>query len=392
MTLLTIWSSAVLILFLVLQLLVLLVVSAYWSLAVVLTSWCDVDLKLAHPPYQLPLLCRQFSTPPTSTIVSHHSLKNLTANRLSSVPSSIYLTTPRLLEDVLVKQFDNFEREPYFHDLLLDVLGDGIFAVDVAAWIYQRKTAIHLFIVAALRGAVVTSVHKQLPVLLRILQSSANSGLSVGMTKLLNRFIIEAFAEIGFGVKLNGLDAHEDHPFQAAIEGTQRINFWRSIRPAWYWKLLRWLNLGLERQLKKDVQVTDAMAYRTISRSLASSAKIYASPEAPKAKPHPVSLFLDNARKGEAQADPVFIRDVVVNFLVAGRDTTAQALSWFFYCLSQHPEVELNIRKELASKLLKLFSGEIAAPTMDQVAQLVYLEATQKETLRLYPSVPLNMK
>lgn len=402
MAMLTVWNSAVLVLYLVILLVVLLVVSAFWGLATLLTSWSDIELKtppLAHPPYRLPLLGD------TLQAVLHSSdfydwLTRLADGfhgrphelRVLGTPPSIYVTTPELLEDVLATQFDNFERGPFFHDLLFDVLGDGIFTVDGPAWIHQRKTASHLFTMNALREAVATSVHKHIPVLLGVLQRSADSDQPIGLAKLINRFTIEVFAEIGFGVQLNGLDAREEHPFQAAIESTQRINFWRSMRPAWYWKTLRWLNVGPERQLKKDVQVIDAMAYRTISRSLKLSAKDLESPAVPKTKPHLVSLFLDNARKGEEQADPTFIRDVVVNFLVAGRDTTAQAMSWFFYCLSQHPEVEIKIRKELASKLPELLADAITAPSMDQVAQLAYLEAALKETLRLYPSVPLNMK
>lgn len=65
-------------------------------------------------------------------------------------------------------------------------------------------------------------------------------------------------------------------------------------------------------------------------------------------------------------------------------------MSWFFYLLNRYPEVERKIREELAAKILALVSKEITAPTMDQTAPLVYLEAALKETLRLYPSVPAN--
>ena len=34
-----------------------------------------------------------------------------------------------------------------------------------------------------------------------------------------------------------------------------------------------------------------------------------------------------------------YLRDVVLNFVIAGRDTTANALTWLFYELSRNPEV-----------------------------------------------------
>lgn len=84
------------------------------------------------------------------------------------------------------------------------------------------------------------------------------------------------------------------------------------------------------------------------------------------------------------------MRNIVVNFLIAGRDTTAQALSWFFVNLSNEPRVEAAIRKEIEDKLPTLKAG--GAPAMQDVSELVYLEAALKETLRLHPSVPFEPK
>jgi cytochrome P450 len=36
-----------------------------------------------------------------------------------------------------------------------------------------------------------------------------------------------------------------------------------------------------------------------------------------------------------------------VSFLIAGRDTTTQALTWFFYRLSANPIVEAKLREEI---------------------------------------------
>lgn len=40
------------------------------------------------------------------------------------------------------------------------------------------------------------------------------------------------------------------------------------------------------------------------------------------------------------------IRDALLNLLIAGRDTTAQALAWTFYHLMRQPELQNSIRKE----------------------------------------------
>ena len=42
------------------------------------------------------------------------------------------------------------------------------------------------------------------------------------------------------------------------------------------------------------------------------------------------------------------LRDMILNFIIAGRDTTAVTLSWFFYKMTCHPEIAHKIVEELA--------------------------------------------
>jgi cytochrome P450 len=59
-------------------------------------------------------------------------------------------------------------------------------------------------------------------------------------------------------------------------------------------------------------------------------------------------------------ANDKFLRDVVMNFLIAGRDTTAQALSWAVYNLSRNPEVEARLVAEVTAALpLDKSPGEV---------------------------------
>ncbi|CAL5225846.1 g8629 [Coccomyxa viridis] len=72
---------------------------------------------------------------------------------------------------------------------------------------------------------------------------------------------------------------------------------------------------------------------------------------------------------------------------MAGFETTGHTAAWVLFAVSQHSEVEANIVKELRSQDL-LASPQAAAPRpiqWDDIPQLVYLTATIKETMRLYP-------
>merc|ERR1719359_690521 len=60
-----------------------------------------------------------------------------------------------------------------------------------------------------------------------------------------------------------------------------------------------------------------------------------------------LGLFMEGARQQGEELNEQQCRDHVLNFLIAGRDTTAQALSWTIFLLTQHPEVEAKARKEI---------------------------------------------
>jgi len=73
------------------------------------------------------------------------------------------------------------------------------------------------------------------------------------------------------------------------------------------------------------------------------------------------------------------VRDEMVTLLLAGHETTAVALSWTWYLLSQHPEIEAKLHAELEAVL----GGR--APTVADVAQLSYTRMVFAEAIRLYP-------
>ncbi|MCP8968077.1 cytochrome P450 [Ectobacillus ponti] len=73
------------------------------------------------------------------------------------------------------------------------------------------------------------------------------------------------------------------------------------------------------------------------------------------------------------------IRDQVVTFLIAGHETTANALTWALFLLSQNPEAEQLFHQELDTVL------QGRCPTFADIPSLVYTNQIMQETLRLYP-------
>jgi cytochrome P450 len=74
------------------------------------------------------------------------------------------------------------------------------------------------------------------------------------------------------------------------------------------------------------------------------------------------------------------VRDEVATLFVAGHETTANVLSWIWYLLARHPEVEAAVHAELDQVL----AGR--PPTVADVPHLPYVEMVVAEALRLYPA------
>lgn len=91
------------------------------------------------------------------------------------------------------------------------------------------------------------------------------------------------------------------------------------------------------------------------------------------------------------------LRDEVMTIFLAGHETTANALTWTFYLLSQHPNEEARLYEELcsvlgnskcedsSSKVTNTITGRI--PTVEDIPNLEYTERVLRESMRLYPPV-----
>ena len=96
-----------------------------------------------------------------------------------------------------------------------------------------------------------------------------------------------------------------------------------------------------------------------------------------------VGLFM----KSDPSLSPDFLSDMVLNFLITGRDTTAQAMSWCLFLLMRSRQVQEKVRSEISE-----VCGNAEGLDYEKLGKLRYLEAAIRESLRLYPSVPLDPK
>ena len=73
------------------------------------------------------------------------------------------------------------------------------------------------------------------------------------------------------------------------------------------------------------------------------------------------------------------VRDEAMTIFLAGHETTANALTWTWYLLSQAPEVEARLHEEID----RVLGGRL--PTVADIASLPFVEQVVTESMRLYP-------
>ncbi|EEE61483.1 hypothetical protein OsJ_15764 [Oryza sativa Japonica Group] len=272
---------------------------------------------------------------------------------------------PRNLEHVLKSRFDNYPKGPFWHGVFGDLLGDGIFNSDGETWVAQRKTAALEFTTRTLRTAmsrwVSRSIHSRL---LPILSDAAaagggGGGATVDLQDLLLRLTFDNICGLAFGKDPETLARGlPENDFASAFDRATEATLNRFIFPECVWRFKKWMGLGMETTLARSVQHVDRYLSAVIKARKLELAAGNGKGDASSATPHDdlLSRFM---RKGTYSDES--LQHVALNFILAGRDTSSVALSWFFWLVSTHPAVERKIRR-------------------------------LSETLRLYPSVPEDSK
>lgn len=299
---------------------------------------------------------------------------------------------PKNIEHILKHRFDNYPKGPTWQAVFHDLLGEGIFNSDGDTWLFQRKTAALEFTTRTLRQAMARWVSRA--IMLRfcpILDSAQLKADPVDLQDLLLRLTFDNICGLAFGKDPQtcapGLP---ENGFASAFDRATEASLQRFILPEILWKAKKWLRLGMEVSLSRSLGHIDEYLSDVIN-----ARKLELTSQQKDENPHDdlLSRFM---KKKESYTD-AFLKHVALNFILAGRDTSSAALSWFFWLVIQNPHVEDKILRELCSVLIET-RGDDTSTWVDEplgfeeLDRLIYLRAALSETLRLYPSVPEDSK
>ncbi|XP_043715689.1 cytochrome P450 704C1 [Telopea speciosissima] len=316
------------------------------------------------------------------------SAKYGTYRLLSPFRNEVYTADPANVEYILKTNFPNYGKGWHNYSILSDLLGDGIFTVDGEKWRHQRKVSSYEFSAKVLRDFSSIVFRRNAVRLAQKLSEAATSNEVFDIQDLFMKSTLDSIFKVGFGVELDSMGGStEGAKFANAFDDSSALTLWRYVDILW--PIKKYLNIGSEAELRKNLKVIDSFMYKLIRKRI----------EQNKNSPSEVSLKKDDilSRFLELnETDPKYLRDIVLNFLVAGRDTTATTLSWFLYMLCKHPHIQEKIAKEVKEATNmnenKSFNEFAASLTEENLDKMQYLFAALTETLRLYPAVAVDGK
>ncbi|KQK19693.1 cytochrome P450 704C1 isoform X1 [Brachypodium distachyon] len=322
-----------------------------------------------------------------------YALQHPTTRLVYPGHSEILTADPAVIEHVLKTNFSNYSKGAFNTEIAKDLFGNGIFATDGEKWRHQRKLASHEFSTKVLRDFSSDVFRMNAAKLSEKISCAAAKRITINMQDLLMRTTMDSIFKVGFGFELNTLYGTDESSieFSKAFDEANSLVYYRYVDL--FWKLKRYFNIGSEAKLKKSIQIIDNFVIHLIHQK---KEKMKNGSDH-KAREDILSRFIQESEKDPQTMNDRYLRDIVLSFLIAGKDTTGDTLSWFFYMLCKNPVVQDKIAFEIRESVewvqednnMEMFTARLKQGAIDKMH---YLHAAITETLRLYPGVPVDGK
>ncbi|KAL7247339.1 hypothetical protein ACSBR2_002287 [Camellia fascicularis] len=295
---------------------------------------------------------------------------------------------PKNIEHILRTRFDNYPKGPIWQTAFHDLLGQGIFNSDGETWLIQRKTAALEFTTRTLRQAMARWVNRTIKTRLwHILAKASTENIAVDLQDLFLRLTFDNICGLTFGKDPETLSLDlPENLFANAFDSATEATLQRLLYPGFLWRLKKILGFGAEMRLKKSLDVVENYMTEAL--------------EARKESPSDdlLSRFMKKRDIDGNHFPSSVLKRIALNFVLAGRDTSSVALSWFFWLVMNNPSVEQKIINEITNTLKDSRDPDdprtwFEEPlSFDEADKLIYLKGALAESLRLYPSVPEDFK
>jgi cytochrome P450 len=282
---------------------------------------------------------------------------------------ALFVMCPALIRQVLVDEADSFEKGAMTRRVLGPVLGDAILTAEGDRWRAQRRATAPLFRREQLLDF--------LPVMIAAAERTRDRWLSYPAASEIDvtREMTRTTLDIVLATMLSASGASNPHRIERAIADYLESTSW--VMALTILGAPRWVpypgmrKAARARDFLKQfvVDLTNEITYSEVFRKDLMSLLIRA----------------NDPQTGRLMSE-TDVRENILTFVMAGHETTALALTWTFYLLSLHPQIEERVRSEIAT-----VTG--GTPVRgEHIDSLRYTQQVIQEAMRLYPPAPLIVR
>ncbi len=275
--------------------------------------------------------------------------------------------SPETVNHVLVSHAENYPKSAYTDRALEPLVGNGLFISKGELWRRQRRLAAPAFRPSRLKEYSTQMIDASHDMLAR--WESAGEGAELEVCQEMARLTADVVCRTMFSQDLDEEQARV--VFEAFTQYQESLGVLDVVEIL---GLPSWLPRPAVRKGRKAVKHLDSVINAIVAKRRADRS----------AREDLLELLFEyrDPDTGE-DMDNKLLRDEVAVMFLAGHETAGNALSWCWYLLSQHPNEEARLHREIDQVL----NGR--SPVYSDLKRLVYTRAILEETMRLYP--PLHL-
>lgn len=294
--------------------------------------------------------------------------EDLVANPIGRV-QRLWITSPSLVKTVLLDEHENFRKLSQIR-LLAPLLGKGVLTSEGADWKWQRQASAPMFRHQDLLGFVPTFVRATETLLAKWRAAPA------GSLQAVDRDMSRATFDVISATLLPSADRTVGAAVGKSMDLFQRAGGWSQL----------YAMAGAPSWLPRPGMLSGARGTLMLRAAVASMLRERRDTEARTgSSPDDLMHRLMRARdpeSGQSMNDEQLV-DNLLTFYLAGHETTARALAWTLYLVARSPQWAEALEAEIAAVT---GGGPVQS---GHVERLVLVQQVLKESMRLYPPVPM---
>lgn len=284
----------------------------------------------------------------------------------SLLGQATFVGTPELARQVLVDRSTRYQEKSRAYAVLRILMGNGLVTSGGEFWRGQRKLVQPAFHRRRLDALFAMMVERVADCAER-LESAARAGDAIDLSPILSQLTLDIISRAMFSSDVQGAAADVSHHIE-----TLNAYALRMLSHPWLFLLPRRFPTPFN-----HVQFRARKALNEIVHGI-----IRARRNDPHRRDDLLNMLLLACEEGTGRGmTNEQLRDEVMTVFVAGHETTANAMAWLLFLVSQHPEVEAKLLAEIDAR------WPAGGLTNESIGAFAYVRQVIDESLRVYPTI-----